>query len=252
MYLMRGEVSVFKPVRTKTASSEVAEQIKNMIIQGQLHPGDRLPSEREFAEILSVSRTTIREALRSLEALGMISIRQGDGSFVEHFKLEGILEPLAVLFHLEGDESGIHSFSEVRQILEVETAALAAARATEEDITVLEGCIAAMVEEVKNGGVGDVADAEFHLALAGASKNPLLVRLMETIADLMKFTYQATRKQLFLNQGTLEEIHHSHSSVLEAVKLRDGELARKYMKEHLQMVEEQMDFLNSRPRELGK
>ena len=94
---------MFRPVRTKSASSEVAGQIKEMIMTGQLHPGDRLPSERELAERLSVSRTTIREALRSLAAVGMISIRQGDGSFVEHFRLEGMLEPLAVMFQIDGE-----------------------------------------------------------------------------------------------------------------------------------------------------
>ena len=243
---------MFKPVRTKTASSEVASQIKEMILQGQLQPGDRLPSEREFAEILGVGRTTIREALRSLAAVGMISIRQGDGSFVEHFKLEGILEPLAVLFQMESDESGIQSFSEVRQILEVEMAALAAVRATEEDIQSIEDCVAQMVEEVKNGGIGDDSDAEFHLALAKASYNPLLLRLMETIADLMKHTYKATRKQLFLDQETLEEIYNSHFSVAQAIRAREAETARSRMKEHLEMVDRRMALLNCQTRELGK
>lgn len=242
---------MFKPVRTKTASSEVSTQIKEMIRQGQLQPGDRLPPERELAEILGVSRTTIREALRSLSAIGMISIRQGEGSFVEHFKLEGILEPLSVLFHLEGDESGIRSFSEVREILEVEMAALAAKRADAEDIRAIEDCVAAMVEEVRNGGVGDIADANFHLALAKASKNPLILRLMETITDLMKHTYQASRKQLFLDQETLEEIYNSHSEVAEAIRMKKPQVARQRMKDHLKRVENKMEVLNQLPRELG-
>lgn len=242
---------MFKPVRTKTASSEVSAQIKEMIRQGQLQPGDRLPPERELAEILGVSRTTLREALRSLSAIGMISIRQGEGSFVEHFKLEGILEPLSVLFHLEGDESGIRSFSEVRVILEVETAALAAKRADAEDIRIIDECVASMVEEVRNGGVGDIADADFHLALAKASKNPLILRLMETITDLMKHTYQASRKQLFLDQGTLEEIYNSHSEVAEAIRMKKPQIARQRMKDHLKRVENKMEILSQLPRELG-
>lgn len=242
---------MFKPVRTKTASSEVAAQIKEMILQGQLQPGDRLPPERELAEVLGVSRTTIREALRSLSAIGMISIRQGEGSFVEHFKLEGILEPLSVLFHLEGDESGIRSFSEVREILEVEMAALAAKRADAEDLRAIEDSVAAMVEEVRNGGIGDIADANFHLALAKASKNPLILRLMETITDLMKHTYQASRKQLFLDQETLEEIYNSHSEVAEAIRMKKPQVARQRMKDHLKRVENKMEVLNQLPRELG-
>lgn len=243
---------MFKPVRTKTASSEVSAQIKEMIKQGQLQPGDRLPPERELAEILGVSRATVREALRSLSAVGMISIRQGEGSFVEHFKLEGILEPLSVLFHLEGDESGIRSFSEVREILEVEMAALAAKRADAEDIRAIDECVAAMVEEVRSGGVGDIADADFHLALAKASKNPLILRLMETITDLMKHTYQASRKQLFLDQETLEEVYNSHSEVAEAIRMKKPQVARQRMKDHLKKVENKMEILNRLPRELGK
>lgn len=239
---------MFKPVRTRTASAEVAAQIKEMIRQRQLVPGDRLPSEREFAEMFGVSRTTIREALRSLAAVGMISIRQGDGSFVEHFNLEGILEPLSVLFHLEGDASGINSFSEVRRILELEMAALAAERATPEDIFEIQKSVASLVEEVRNGGIGDESDAMFHLALAKASKNPLLLRLMETIADLMKNTYQAARKQLFLDEKTLESIYLSHSGVAEAIQQHNPELARERMREHLEMVERQMALLNEKTR----
>lgn len=196
---------MFKPIQPKTASSSVADQIKEMILQGHLQPGDRLPSERDFAETFGVSRATIREALRSLSAIGMISIRQGDGSFVEQFKIEGLLEPLATLFQLDGAEDELESFSEVREILEVEMVALAAERASETDIENINRALEAMVEEVRSGGIGDVADADFHLAIAKSCKNPLLVKLMEVVANLMKCTYQASRKQLFLDQKSLAE-----------------------------------------------
>ena len=163
---------MFKPIQPKTASSSVADQIKEMILQGHLQPGDRLPSERDFAETFGVSRATIREALRSLSAIGMISIRQGDGSFVEKFKIEGLLEPLATLFQLDGAEDELESFSEVREILEVEMVALAAERASEADIENINRALEAMVEEVRSGGIGDVADADFHLAIAKSCKNP--------------------------------------------------------------------------------
>ena len=241
---------MFRPVRTKSASSEVAGQIKEMIMTGQLHPGDRLPSERELAERLSVSRTTIREALRSLAAVGMISIRQGDGSFVEHFRLEGMLEPLAVMFQIDGEESGLAAFSEVRRILEIEMAALAAERARPEDIEEIEKCLGQMVEEVNDGGVGDLSDAAFHLALAHASQNPLLIKLMNTIADLMQSTYLAARKQLFLDQNTLQDIYDSHSAVADAIKARAPQVARNRMREHLELVEREIERLHKHPRQL--
>lgn len=238
---------MFKPIQTKTASSEISDQIKEMILQGQLQPGDRLPSERELAEKFKVSRTTVREALRSLAAIGIISIRQGDGSFVEHFKLEDVLEPLSVLFHIEGDESGLEAFSEVREILEVEMVALAAKRADKEDLDVIERSVGAMVDEVKNGGIGDLADADFHVALANASKNPVLIRLMNTIADLMKYTYQSKRKRLFLDQEILEEIYRSHHAVAQAVREKNPEKSRIKMREHLRMVKKRMDEIAEIP-----
>ena len=242
---------MFKPIQPKTASSSVADQIKEMILQGHLQPGDRLPSERDFAETFGVSRATIREALRSLSAIGMISIRQGDGSFVEQFKIEGLLEPLATLFQLDGAEDELESFSEVREILEVEMVALAAERASEADIENINRALEAMVEEVRSGGIGDVADADFHLAIAKSCKNPLLVRLMEVVANLMKCTYQASRKQLFLDQKSLAEIYNTHHDVLKAIENRNPKEAKKRMRNHLRQVNQKLKELKSQPRELG-
>jgi GntR family transcriptional repressor for pyruvate dehydrogenase complex len=242
---------MFKPIQPKTASSSVADQIKEMILQGHLQPGDRLPSERDFAETFGVSRATIREALRSLSAIGMISIRQGDGSFVEQFKIEGLLEPLATLFQLDGAEDELESFSEVREILEVEMVALAAERASETDIENINRALEAMVEEVRSGGIGDVADADFHLAIAKSCKNPLLVKLMEVVANLMKCTYQASRKQLFLDQKSLAEIYNTHHDVLKAIETRNPKEAKKRMRNHLRQVNQKLKELKSQPRELG-
>ena len=242
---------MFKPIQPKTASSSVADQIKEMILQGHLQPGDRLPSERDFAETFGVSRATIREALRSLSAIGMISIRQGDGSFVEQFKIEGLLEPLATLFQLDGAEDELESFSEVRERLEVEMVALAAERASETDIENINRALEAMVEEVRSGGIGDVADADFHLAIAKSCKNPLLVKLMEVVANLMKCTYQASRKQLFLDQKSLAEIYNTHHDVLKAIETRNPKEAKKRMRNHLRQVNQKLKELKSQPRELG-
>ena len=242
---------MFKPIQPKTASSSVADQIKEMILQGHLQPGDRLPSERDFAETFGVSRATIREALRSLSAIGMISIRQGDGSFVEQFKIEGLLEPLATLFQLDGAEDELESFSEVREILEVEMVALAAERASETDIENINRALEAMVEEVRSGGIGDVADADFHLAIAKSCKNPLLVKLMEVVANLMKCTYQASRKQLFFDQKSLAEIYNTHHDVLKAIETRNPKEAKKRMRNHLRQVNQKLKELKSQPRELG-
>ena len=161
-----------------------------------------------------------------------------------------MLEPLAVMFQIDGEESGLAAFSEVRRILEIEMAALAAERARPEDLEQIEKCLGQMVEEVNDGGVGDLSDAAFHLALAHASQNPLLIKLMNTIADLMQSTYLAARKQLFLDQNTLQDIYDSHSAVADAIKAREPQVARNRMREHLELVEREIERLHKQPRQL--
>ena len=108
-----------------------------------------------------------------------------------------------------------------------------------------------MVEEVRSGGIGDVADADFHLAIAKSCKNPLLVKLMEVVANLMKCTYQASRKQLFLDQKSLAEIYNTHHDVLKAIETRNPKEAKKRMRNHLRQVNQKLKELKSQPRELG-
>lgn len=226
---------MFKPVKTKKIYTEIIEQIKNLIIDGKLQPGDKLLSERELSERLNVSRASVREAFSALEMMGIIEIRHGEGSFVRQVSYEGMLEPLSFLLQVEIDD--IMHLLEVRKILEAETAALAAKRAGDEDISEMQSALAGMLDEIKAGKMGDLSDAAFHFAIAKASKNPVLVTVMHTISDLMTNTYQASRQKLFLVQNIPQVIYQSHSEVLEAIREKNPVLARRRMREHLTMVE---------------
>lgn len=229
---------MFKPVKTKKVYEEVIEQIKQLIVVGELQPGDKLLSERELSEKLNVSRASIREAFSALEIMGIITIRPGEGSFVRQVSFEGMLEPLSFLLHVNIDDA--MNLLEVRKMLEVEIAALAASRATPENIEDMRSALHRMVDEVNDGEVGDKADAEFHYAILKAAHNPILIKLMSAVSDLINSTYRFSRQKIFMEGNMQKILYDSHCSIFQAIEQRKPKLARKVMEKHLTMVEDSL------------
>ena len=227
---------MFSPVKTRKVYEEIVNQVKQLIIEGKLQPGDKLLSERELSEKFNVSRASVREALSALEMMGIIAIRPGEGSFVRQVSYEGMLGPLSFLLQVE--ISDITQVLEVRKILEVEVAGLAAIRANSQTLDEIRRALDYMSEELRSGGIGDRADDSFHLAVAQAADNPVLVKVMTTITDLMTNTFRASRQKLFLVDNMAEVLHESHFSIYQAIEARDPKLSRERMKEHLLLVEE--------------
>lgn len=232
---------MFKPVKTKKVYEEVIEQIKQLIVIGELQPGDKLLSERELSEKLNVSRASIREAFSALEIMGIITIRPGEGSFVRQVSFEGMLEPLSFLLHVNIDDA--INLLEVRKTLEVEIAALAATRATPEDIEDMRKALDRMIDEVNDGEVGDKADAEFHFSVLKAAHNPILIKLMGAVSDLMNSTYRFSRQKIFMEHNMQKILYDSHCSIFQAIEHKKPNLARKMMGKHLTMVEESLGQL---------
>jgi GntR family transcriptional repressor for pyruvate dehydrogenase complex len=229
---------MFKQVKIKKIYEEVIEQIKKLIIDGKLQPGDKLMSERELAETLSVSRASVREAFSALEMMGIITIRPGEGSFVRHASYECMLEPLSFLLQMDIDN--VMQLLEVRKILEVEIAALAAVRATKEDIEEIRRALDNMIEAVNAGEIGDVADADFHFAVVKAAHNPILLRLINTISDLMANTFLFSRQKIFLMENMPKVLYESHCLIFHAIVERNPQSAGDFMDKHLTMVEKIM------------
>lgn len=229
---------MFRPVKTKKVYEEIIEQIKKLIVDGSLQPGDRLLSERELSEKLNVSRASVREAFSALEMMGVIAIRPGEGSFVRQVSFEGMLEPLSFMLQMEIED--IIHLLEVRKILEAESAALAAQRATEEDVEAIRAAVVLMLDEVRRGDIGDEADAKFHVCVAKAANNPVLIKVMNTIADLMGTSFRSARQKLYLVENMPAILYNAHYEIYEAIAGRDPKLARSKMHEHLTMVEEAM------------
>src|SRR5579875_1641754 len=163
--------STLQPVRRSRLYEQVVERLRRHIDVEGLRPGDRLLSEREMAERLGVSRTSVRQALTALEVMGLVEIRHGDGVFLTH-PPEVVLPPLATA--LADEHEQLPAVMEVRQAIEAQTARLAARRRTAEDLETLEGALDRMARAIEAGEDPADADSDFHDGIVAAARNPLL------------------------------------------------------------------------------
>jgi GntR family transcriptional regulator, transcriptional repressor for pyruvate dehydrogenase complex len=226
----------YKKIKPKKIYEEVAEAIHEMIKSGQFKPGDKLDSVQQLAENFQVGRSTIREALTAIRAMGLIEIRQGEGTYVKEFEAEQISLPLstAILMNLQDTQNLL----EVRKILEAGTVYTASQKRTEKDLQVIETALNAMQLASGNEELSEKADLQFHLSIAEASQNPLLVSLMNHVSGLIGETIRETRRLwLFSEQITVDRLYEEHRKIYEAIKDKDGEKARSLMLVHLENVE---------------
>lgn len=204
----------------------VLEEIQRLIDEGELRPGDRLPSETELAERFGVGRSSIREAMRVLHLLGVIEVIQGKGTFVRQ---PGIL-PLMIDWSRIAQMGVIAEVMEARQFIEVLLAQLAAERATDEDMEALRAALEHSRESLPNLESSVEAGVNFHLVLADAAHNQVLALMYRTIRDLYLETARQTRVTPEIARNRL----HDHERIFEAVLARDPEAAAQAMKEHLE------------------
>ena len=233
---------VLEPIRPKKISEEIVNQIKQLISSGELKPGDRIPSERDLATMLGVSRPSVREAIMVLEAMGFLDSRQGGGTFVKALTEVSIMDPLAKLVEKKDPEL-LRSLAEVRMGLESWSAYLAAQRATEADIAEIRRLYAIMEQEAAKGGWSPDVDAEFHYAITAASHNSLQMHVLDSIHSLFHATIQVALMEFYKQEGHVRLLLDHHHDIMEAIAAHDPELARRKMMEHLAMVEEKMSQL---------
>lgn len=239
---------MFKPIKTKRVYAEIIDQIRGLINQGLLKPGDKLISERELAEKLKVSRASIREAFCALESMGILESQQGEGTFIRSASTEDIIKPLAMILMMDKEYN--YDIMEVRKILELESAYIAAERASDENIEELRMFLNEMEEDTKKGRLGEVADANFHFAIAKLTQNKILVRLMNTIHDLVVISMKKSREKMYFKPGVQEKLYQQHFEIYDAIVKGDANLARKKMSEHLSYVTDET-FSNGIDKENG-
>ncbi|KAJ53516.1 GntR family transcriptional repressor for pyruvate dehydrogenase complex [Clostridium tetanomorphum] len=228
---------MFNPIRNTKVYEQVIFQIKDMIDRGILKKGDKLPSEREMVEKLQVSRTSIREALRSLEIIGLIESRQGEGNFIRSSFENSLIEPLSIMFMLQDSKS--EEILELRISIERETALLAAQRITDEELEEIE-LLVEKLKELKEGEEMAKVDREFHYKIAQASKNFLILSIFNAMSSLMETCIKDARKNILIKKDNKEILFKQHEDIYKALLDRDGEKALQAMKTHLDFANEYM------------
>ena len=226
---------MYTPIQSLKVFEQVAVQIEQRILDGELRSGDRLPTERELAEQFQVSRTAVREALKTLAQKGLVDMRPGRGTMVIDGANAALQDSIGLALRLKlGEVGGSNNLVEVREILEVEIAGLAAARATEQEIVAMREAVQKMDASLRNADAFIAADNRFHEALAEATQNTLILILVKSIVNLLS----EQRKQIFDHEGGPQRGQIHHKRILESVIAHDPETARAAMRAHLQQVRE--------------
>jgi len=225
-----------QPIPRTKLTEEIVRRLVNLILEERLQPGDKLPSERELIEQLSVGRSSLREALKILSATGLVQVSLGEGMFVGHGDLSLIVRPL-VLGLLMGVQSR-NELIETRRVLEVELAGFAAERATAEEIEVIGGRLAAMKASQTDPERYSRADLEFHLAIAKAAHNNLLYNLLTTLREVLGALIRTAVVTFDANR--MPQSFRVHVPIYDAIRARNPKAARSSMMAHLSRLEERL------------
>jgi GntR family transcriptional repressor for pyruvate dehydrogenase complex len=218
--------------KTEKLTSQVFEQLKDQIITGKWKPGYKIPSENKLAEILNVSRITIREALQALVALDLLEKKRGRGTFVKNSFTESYISSLLPL--IQFDRSQAVYMHEYRKIVEIGSIELVVERASQEDIQRLKNILEEM-KKYRENNLEKFAfeDLNFHLALSQITKNPIIIRANFVIKDF----FRNHMIKIVEAMGTEPGLYF-HEKIIQAIEKRDKKEARQLMKKHLENNEQ--------------
>lgn len=227
---------MFKSAKTHRISHNIVQQIRDAILAGDLKPGDRLPSEKELADNFNVSKASLREAIRSLEALGLVEVRQGvsGGAFIQEVDLETARNSLFNYIFFQNPS--IHEFTELRLLIEPFVAGRAAEKITAQDLLFFEENIEKSRLQLDSGAFFYELDTLFHHRLAEIAGN----RLILFVIDSLKNAVVNIKLQLELDRRFSVNVYESHQRILETLKRRDAVAARNEMEKHIKEVEHEL------------
>lgn len=229
---------MFNPIKSTKVYEQVIEQIKDMIKKGTLKKGERLPSERSLVEQLQVSRTSIREALSALEVIGLVECRQGEGNYIKTTFEDNLLEPLSVMYMLEG--SNPEEIWELRKIMEVEAAGLASKRIGGEQLKELEELLSGFDigrDEAYNAEI----DKLFHYKIAECSGNILIYNILKTVSTLVEDFIKDIRRTILTDKENWNVLFSQHKEIFLAIERHSSVDARNAMREHLDYANTYID-----------
>ena len=221
--------------REEKAYARVIEKVKKMILSGELKPGEKLPPEREFAEKLEVSRNSVREAIRIMDMMGIVSSQQGSGNYVTCEFQKSITETMAMMFAM--DQVNDKQISQVRYSLEVLAFTLALDRVREEDLAKMEECVEKLD---KNGDSKNNAtlDKIIHYTLARASGNQHLIDILEACSGVFDIFIEDMRYGILKNENRKTELNECHRHLVDALREGDREKGLQALRWHFEMIDE--------------
>ena len=224
---------MYKVIQTSRLYEQIVQQIEESILKGEFTEGSQLPAERDLAKQFGVSRTAVREAIKALQEKGLVDAFPGRGTFVTNGTSNSMRRSLDRIIK-SGEPDGLAYLVEVREILEPEIAALAAVRATDQDLAAMQESLDVMESGRQDSDAFIEADLDFHLALAEAAANPIVLSLIDSIVGLLR----EQRLRIFRIPGGHECGQHHHKRILEAIQRHDPQEARAAMQAHLSQVRE--------------
>jgi GntR family transcriptional regulator, transcriptional repressor for pyruvate dehydrogenase complex len=222
--------------RHSTLTSRVTRQLETMIVESRLQPGDRLPSERDLAVEFGVSRTVVREAVRSLVAKNLLEVNPGSGTLVRRPSMESVARSMALLLRVGQEQVDYEKLHEVRRTLEVEIVGLAAERRTEEDLAVIEQLLAEAPNTWEDQERFAQHDLAFHNALAQAAHNEIFLFVLNSLADIML----EVRRIAFTVPGLPSSAQQFHHNIVSRIRAGDPQGAQQAMHEDLLYAEKNL------------
>lgn len=228
--------NIFVPLKPKRISEEIVRQLRTLIFEGKLQPGEKLPPERELAKSLHVSRVSLREALNTLQGLGLIEIQQGNRTFVRPITTRSIHDPLVSF--CKTAPSNILKVFEIRKFLEVGSVSLAAERATDEEIKEIEDILIGMEKDLKHNRLGAKSDLDFHHAISKATHNEAYTHMMQTLYDLLQEELRIAWGGVFEKEERRKALFNQHQDIFRAIKEHASESGIRAALKHLNYVED--------------
>jgi len=226
----------FSPIKPKKVSTQIAEQIRASILAGEFNPGEKLPPERELAEMFGVSRPSVREALNHLASSGLVETYQGGGTVVRSLVESSAGLPLSELIRIDGDRA--LDVVEVRKGMESWTVWYAASRALPEDIRRLEVIVDGMEKNLGEIKSSEDLDANFHTLIARATHNVVWFHMMQSIFEAMREFQRDVWRAVYLTEEDQKLLYSHHRRIYEMIRDRNPEGARDAMMEHLNFAQQ--------------
>jgi GntR family transcriptional regulator, transcriptional repressor for pyruvate dehydrogenase complex len=215
----------FEEVTIEKIPQTIVAQIRKSLIDGDLKPGQLLPSEVKLAKMFGVSRSSIRDAMQILESTGFVNRRKRGGTTIRQITIEDV----ANIYSPNSEDDTLFDLLETREVLEIAVVRLAVQRSDEKDLEELENLIVWMEEKPEQAAQADIA---FHLTLARISKNQVMINIIKSLKAIMNKLQEKT----IYYPGRLQDIIAEHRQILFAIRERDERLAQEYMKNHLTQI----------------